>query len=190
MEVFFSFHITYILFYIITLLWILEFVFFPSKHKDKDFSERKSFKMILISIVSSIGLTIILTFANYTVLESQVFRYIGISFYLLGLVLRYVSTLYLGKYFTRDVSVEKTQSLVSNGPYKILRHPLYLGLFLLTISVPLFFGNIIAFFYSNIIMGYVLNHRMKIEEMNMELLLNDTYRNWKKDRYRFIPFIY
>jgi protein-S-isoprenylcysteine O-methyltransferase Ste14 len=104
--------------------------------------------------------------------------------------LRYISILYLGKHFTRDVEVSKTQTLISKGPYRWLRHPLYLGLFLLTISVPLFFQNWLMTILSSIAMFFMLNHRMNIEETLMEDVIGNTYIEWKKTRYRFIPWIY
>ena len=193
MAVFFQLSITHILFYLITALWILEFVIFPSKFKSDDFSESKSFKQILTMIIVTITLTVILTWIDVLRLPEsahQVFYVIGIIFYLLGLILRYSGTYYLGQYFTRDVAVSKDQELVFKGPYRKLRHPLYLGLFLLTVSVPLFFAQIGIFILATLLMGYVLNKRMTIEEANMEAILKDKYVTWKSTRYRFFPWLY
>ena len=193
MSTFFQPSIPHILFYVITILWNLEFVIFPSKFKSNDFSESKSFKQILFIIVLTITLTIGLTFFNLLRLPGafhQSFYWIGIIFYALGLILRYSGTYYLGQYFTRNVEVAKDQKLVSNGPYKKLRHPLYLGLYILTISVPLFFAQWGMFVMAVLLMGHILNKRMRIEEQGMEKVLGNTYVEWKKKRYRFIPWIY
>jgi protein-S-isoprenylcysteine O-methyltransferase Ste14 len=191
MSVFFQFDkITFYLFYIITFLWIFEFVLFPSKNETT--AEKKSFFKILAIILVSHLLTIILTFLGWFRLTttSQVFEVIALIIYAIGLSLRYISIFYLGKYFTRDVHVDKTHELISNGPYKFLRHPLYLGLLLLTISVPIFFANGFMIVVSTIMMFWILNRRMSIEESLMEEKLGSTYLHWKLSRYRFIPFIY
>ncbi len=192
MEIFFKLELPYILFYVITFFWILEFIVFPSKYESDDYSEKKSFLIILAIIISTITATIITTFLGWFTLslDTPVFRIVGILFYTLGILLRYISTLYLGRYFTRNVEVSKDQTLISHGPYRILRHPLYLGLFLLLISVPLFFANWGMFILGTLAIGYVLNQRMKIEEASMEKVLGKTYQEWKSKRYRFIPFIY
>ncbi len=190
MDTFFAPTLPHILFYIITILWILEFIIFPSKYDNGDYQEKKSFLYILAGIVTTITLTIILTWFNLFTISNYFMHFIGISFYIVGIGLRYTSSIKLGKYFTRDVQVKEDQELISDGPYKILRHPLYLGLFLLTIAVPLFFQNILMLVFAILVMGVLLNNRMQIEEKNMETVLGNKYILWKNERYRFIPFIY
>jgi protein-S-isoprenylcysteine O-methyltransferase Ste14 len=193
LDVFFKFEWPYIMFYVITVLWILEFVVFRPKFKSQENTEKRSFKQILFTIIFVITLTNILTlFDLYRLPETSLAmsRYIGISLYIIGILLRYISTITLGEYFTRDVSVEKSMVLKSHGVYRFLRHPLYLGLFLLVIAVPIFFGNYFMILAALLLMGKIINNRMQIEEMMLEKTLGETYLNWKKARYRFIPFIY
>ena len=194
MGIFFQFDkFEYILFYLVTAIWILEFFIFPSTYKQKDKSETKSFLKILAVILLSHGLTILLTYLDLFRIAGQfgyVLMIIALLTYPFGLLLRYVSIIYLGKHFTRNVEVSKTQTLVSTGPYKYLKHPLYLGLFFLTISVPLFFGNYLMVIVSSVMMFLILNHRMNIEEKLMTEAIGQTYTKWQKKRYRFIPYIY
>ena len=184
----------YYLFYSVTVLWIAEFVIFPSHLKKQSKQEKKSFFFILQFILIIIVLNFILGLLNIGILESEqtrlFFNYIGITLYVIGLSLRYISIIHLGRFFTRHVAVSDTHELISSGPYKILRHPLYLGLFLLSTSVPLFFSNMILTPLAYVLMGYILNHRMVIEEHILETNLGQTYSTWKRSRYKFIPFIY
>jgi len=192
MEAFFELNAFFILFYLITVLWIGEFIIFPSSFDADDYREKRSFFRILGGVIASILFTITLTFFGVFTLEgtgADILRVTGIIFYIIGILLRYSGSIYLGPYFTRNVSVGRTQELVSTGPYRMLRHPLYLGLFLLTVGVPLFFSNLFAIAVAFLI-GIPLNIRMKNEEKAMENVLGDTYRTWKKTRYRFIPYIY
>ena len=188
----FALDIYSIVFYLITLLWILEFVFFPSKKESG--GETKSFYVITGCIVTIISLTIISYRLNLLLISNGVLpiylRTSALITYFIGIVLKYWSSICLGEYFNRNVVVKKDQELVSNGPYGKLRHPLYLSLFMLTISVPLFYQNILLFCFSVIVMGYVLNNRMKIEEQIMEDVIGKPYTNWKSTRYRFLPFLY
>ena len=192
-SVFFSWQFAYFFFYIVTALWIAEFVVFPSKNSQADYEERHTFKQILFSVLFTVISTIALTafsIATVSGVLASVLRIIGMIAYAIGIVLRYVSTLYLGRYFTRDVQVSHDQQLIASGPYRFLRHPLYLGLFLLIIGVPLFFGNWLIIAISSIYSFTMLNTRMKIEEDNMERVLGKKYTKWKNTRYRFLPFIY
>jgi protein-S-isoprenylcysteine O-methyltransferase Ste14 len=192
-----SFFITtelhFIIFYVITILWILEFIVFPSSFKSNDYLEKKSFYFILLTIVFTIVLNFILGWYKIGVLSMSIrplFYVLGLILYSFGLIIRYTAIFTLGKYFTRDVSIDKEHQLISNGLYKRLRHPSYVGLLLLTISVPLFFSNILVLVISSVLMFLSLNYRMQLEESNMEQLIGPTYSTWRNSRYRFIPFIY
>jgi protein-S-isoprenylcysteine O-methyltransferase Ste14 len=193
MSILFQFdRLSFILFYTITFFWIGEFWIFPSQYKGKDKHETRSFLKILAMIIVSHLLTITMTIFDWFRINTpnHILMIMSLVTYPLGLGLRYISILYLGKHFTRDVEVSKTQTLISKGPYRWLRHPLYLGLFLLTISVPLFFQNWLMTILSSIAMFFILDHRMNIEEALMEDVIGNTYIEWKKTRYRFIPWIY
>jgi protein-S-isoprenylcysteine O-methyltransferase Ste14 len=183
---------SYIMFYLITVLWISEFLFFPSSYQGKDKNETKSFLLIMAFIVCSHLLSIGFSVLGWFRIERDpsILSLIAYVTYPLGLFFRYVSIIYLGKHFTRDVEVSKTQDLISKGPYRVLRHPLYLGLMLLTVSVPMFFSNWLMTILSFGSMFLILNHRMRIEEQLMEEVIGDAYVKWKETRYRFIPYIY
>jgi protein-S-isoprenylcysteine O-methyltransferase Ste14 len=117
-------------------------------------------------------------------------NYIGLALYSIGISFRYVGTLTLGKYFTRGIEIETNHQLVSNGLYTYLKHPLYLGLFLLGVSTSFVYGNYLMIIVSMLLMGSTLNYRMVLEERAMEQVIGKRYTEWKAKRYRFIPFIY
>jgi protein-S-isoprenylcysteine O-methyltransferase Ste14 len=193
MTEFFKFELNYILYYAITALWLLEFAFFPSKFKASAYSEKRSFSFISVAIVLSILPTIILVRDSLFVLPQpylMISNYIGLALYSIGITFRYVGTLTLDKYFTRGIEIETNHQLVSNGLYTYLRHPLYLGLFLLGISTSLVYGNYLMIIVSMLLMGSTLNYRMILEERAMEKIIGRRYAEWKAKRYRFIPFIY
>jgi protein-S-isoprenylcysteine O-methyltransferase Ste14 len=193
MTEFFKFELNYILYYAITALWLLEFAFFPSKFKASAYSEKRSFSFISVAIVLSILPTIILVRDSLFVLPQpylMISNYIGLALYSIGITFRYVGTLTLGKYFTRGIEIETNHQLVSNGLYTYLRHPLYLGLFLLGVSTSFVYGNYLMIIVSMLLMGSTLNYRMVLEEIAMEKIIGKRYKEWKAKRYRFIPFIY
>ncbi len=122
-------------------------------------------------------------FGDILVIDSLYFKILGLIIYFTGLLLRYWSLILLGQNFSRDVEVSDQQELISHGSYKYFRHPLYLGLFLLTIAVPLYVGNIVVFLLAIVIMLTVIRIRIREEESFMEKVLGDRYRAWKDERY-------
>lgn len=177
-----------IIFIVITILWLGEFIIFPSLEKDER-SQQKTFLIILLAILFIIGLNAAMFFWNILIIDNVLLKFSGLFLYGAGLILRYWSLILLGNNFSRDVEVSKDQELISHGPYKYVRHPLYTGLFLLTIAVPLFVGNLSVFFLAVALMYLVLNHRIEEEENFMENVLGVRYIQWKNERYKLIPFI-
>lgn len=176
------------IFIIITILWIAEFLIFPSLEKEEQ-SREKSFSLILASILFVIIVNAVMVWLDVLLIHSLAFKIIGLILYLTGLVLRYWSLILLGKNFSRDVEVYRDQELISHGTYKFIRHPLYTGLFLLTVSVPLYCGNLMVFLAAVVIMVAAINIRINEEERFMEDVLGDRYVEWKNQRSKMIPFI-
>lgn len=122
--------------------------------------------------------------------KSYSLKGISLLIYTLGLTIRYYSLVLLGENFSREVDVKKDQELVSRGLYRYIRHPLYLGLFLLTVAVPLYFGNVLMFILASLLMLWAISIRIDEEEEMMQQVLGERYKVWKDKRYKFIPFIY
>ncbi len=180
-----------ILFIAATLMWWAEFIFFPSSTQDK--KGQGSFFIIMFSILASIILSISLSRAGIGLVSGtagSIMRTGGLMIYLSGLICRYWSIKMLGLNFSRATEAEESQALVGSGLYSYLRHPLYLGLFLLTTGIPLFLTNYPAAIFSAVIMFASLNKRMQEEEELMEEVIGTRYLEWKAQRYRFLPFIY
>lgn len=181
-----------VIFITITILWWAEFRFLNSPQKS-EIRGGKSYKLIIASIFISVLLTIIFTYFSVATLPlglAEPARIIGLIFYLLGIILRYWSSYLLGQTFSRGVKEDTTQKLVDTGPYRIIRHPLYLGLLLLTIAIPIYFGNLLALLITLILMIWSVRRRIKEEEDEFLHLLGERYQQWMKDRYKLIPFIY
>ena len=181
-----------IAFYSITVLWVLEFILVPSQHSSTSFEEKRSFGFILGAIVLIIlvtGFWILLEFEFWYQAPPLWVQILGLAVYAFGLIFRYWSIKTLGAFFTRNVSVEENQTLISHGPYTLFRHPAYVGLFLLGIATPLYFGHVPGLILGILLMGFTLRHRMILEENALEKD-NPNYKTWKQSRYRFIPFIY
>ena len=181
------------LFYLANLLWILEFVFFRNKKRLGRFQEKKSFWFLIFAISFVIFSTIQLSANNLGKMNVSdiypFFQILALGFYLIGLLLRYRGSKALGENFTRHVAVSTSMNLVSSGPYQYLRHPLYLGLFLITLAFPIFVGNWLALVMGLPLLLIGFSWRMKVEELALTKI-NPQYAEWLKQRYRFIPFIY
>lgn len=92
-------------------------------------------------------------------------------------------------YTSGVIEVSEEQKVISSGPYALIRHPMYLGAFVMLIGVPLALGSWWGL-CSFIPMMIVIIWRLLDEE---KFLVNNLpgypeYRN--KTRYRLVPFIW
>jgi protein-S-isoprenylcysteine O-methyltransferase Ste14 len=182
-----------VLFYLANGLWVFEFVIFKNKKRVGRFLENKSFWFLVFAITLVIVSTIQFSSNNLGKVSSldlyPIFQVVALGFYGVGLWLRYRGSMVLGENFTRHVAVSSSMRLVSTGPYRYLRHPLYLGLFLITISFPIYIGNVFSILVGLPLLVIGFSWRMNVEELALTKI-HPQYDQWLKQRYRFIPFIY
>lgn len=92
-------------------------------------------------------------------------------------------------YASTVIQVENEQQVITTGPYSIIRHPMYLGMVIMSLFLPLALGS----YFSLIPMLFIIPitvFRIKNEE---EILLRDLkgYKDYcSKTPYRLIPLIW
>ena len=92
-------------------------------------------------------------------------------------------------YASTVIQVENEQHVITTGPYSIVRHPMYLGMVIMSLFMPLALGSYFAIIPMFFIIPIIL-FRIKNEE---EVLLGEL-RGYKdyclKTHYRLIPLIW
>lgn len=174
-----------ILFGMISLLWAVEFIFFSSPASEQE--EKKSFRYIFSAML--VAVVFILVIDPWTVADSAV-RWAGVVFYGAGVGLRLWGIIHLKEQFTRNVSVREGDRLISTGPYRLLRHPLYTGLLIIILGFALSNGSLAGFLIGGVAVGGSLLYRIRLEEAMLTEEHGDKYVNWCRKRYRLIPFFY
>lgn len=92
-------------------------------------------------------------------------------------------------YLSRTVEIQENQKVVDTGLYGIVRHPMYMALTLLLLSMPVVLGSVCAFIVF-LPFPLVLVKRIKNEEEILEKGLEGYVEYKQKVKYRMIPFIW
>ncbi|MGB6422059.1 MAG: isoprenylcysteine carboxylmethyltransferase family protein [Anaerolineales bacterium] len=90
------------------------------------------------------------------------------------------------RYASRVVEVEQEQTVISSGPYAMIRHPMYLGSLLLYILSPLALGSYWAMIPAILIIPVIIA-RIRNEESVLARDLSGYQEYMQKTRYRLIP---
>jgi protein-S-isoprenylcysteine O-methyltransferase Ste14 len=115
---------------------------------------------------------------------------IGLALFWAGISLRLWSFHALGRYFTFTVQTSVDQPVISDGPYRMIRHPSYAALLLIIIAIGLFIGNwwSLACLVIAVAVGFVF--RIRVEEQALMHNLGAGYRDYASTHKRLVPFIW
>jgi protein-S-isoprenylcysteine O-methyltransferase len=107
-----------------------------------------------------------------------------------GLVLRWYSIFYLGRFFTVNVAIHSRHEIIDTGPYRHIRHPSYSGALLAFLGLALSLDNwaSLALIMLPVLMAF--RRRIRIEERALANGLGQPYTNYMQRTKRLIPGVY
>ena len=116
--------------------------------------------------------------------------YIGLSVSLLGECIRIITVAFVPAGTSgRNTKQQKATSLNQTGIYSIVRHPLYLGNFLIFLGPFIFTGNIYGIIIFILSFWIYYERIMYAEETFLISKFGSEYENWSSKTPAFIPNI-
>ncbi len=104
----------------------------------------------------------------------------------------YLMTLWVMKvnrFASRTIQVEPGQEVISTGPYRIIRHPMYLGVSVMFLFTPLALGSYFALPAFGLIIPFVVL-RLLNEEKILRQELPGYAEYCLRTRFRLLPFLW
>lgn len=92
-------------------------------------------------------------------------------------------------YASTVIQVESEQNVISSGPYALVRHPMYLGMVIMSLFMPIALGSYISIIPMIFIIPITII-RIKNEEEILLKNLNGYNKYCSKTKYRLIPFVW
>lgn len=179
---------------ILMIVCIIVFLTQPTFHlkdgvEQKD-ADRNSVFLILLFSVISVAIPIV-EWAYFSKLPpNMIWVVVGSLFLLSGVLIRTWAIQTLGKYFTATVQIADDHQLVQTGPYRLVRHPSYLGAYLVFIGNGIFLEAWLGGLAAAIIMAYVYSIRIKAEEESLVEAFGEKYTHYRTDTQRLIPYVW
>ena len=135
---------------------------------------------------------------------------VGILLAVFGAWIRASCYKHLGRHFTFELTLQQNHQLITNGPYSVVRHPSYTGMFVFSLgSIMCLFGpgslwqtaklwtsplGLVVgglFIVYRLYVNAVLFARVAREDIVLRQEFKDEWVKWaRRTRYRLIPYLY
>lgn len=116
------------------------------------------------------------------------FRWSGVIITVVGMALEFSTQLNLGKNYSTTLHISEGQSLVTSGPYRYVRHPMYTALIMVGVGIGIL-STSWYFLIPFIATGIVVAFRIRREEEAMIEEFGDEYIQYAQVTGRFFPLI-
>ena len=119
---------------------------------------------------------------------SPVFYWAGVALMVIGFAITVWARLFLGSNWSATVTVKENHELITRGPYRLVRHPIYSGLLLAVLGSalpredPRAIAAVLVFLFG-------LLRKARIEEGRMIATFGDTYRIYRQSTKMVIPYV-
>jgi protein-S-isoprenylcysteine O-methyltransferase Ste14 len=96
----------------------------------------------------------------------------------------------LGRYFTFTVQTSGDQPVITQGPYRVIRHPSYAGIMLAVLGIGLLSGNWLSLAALVVSVAIGVVYRIDVEDRALLSDLGDDYREYAATHKRLVPYVW
>ncbi|HEX7493604.1 MAG TPA: isoprenylcysteine carboxylmethyltransferase family protein [Bacteroidales bacterium] len=115
---------------------------------------------------------------------------IGLLLVLAGIIIRWIAIIQLGKSFTVDVAITDLARLKTDGLYKRVRHPSYIGILLIVIGFSATMNSLFSFLVLFVPVLLAITYRINIEERVLTCEFGENYLLYMSKTKKLIPGVY
>lgn len=146
--------------------------------------------IILLTVLCFVGISQIVypEKGKLETLDNYLTRILGLICFIFGMLLSVWGKETLGKNWSTawECQIKEGHQLITSGPYKFIRHPIYSGLFLISLGFGLALANILSLVVLSLFpIGFYF--QAKKEEQLLESHFSDKYKSYKSKTKMFIP---
>jgi protein-S-isoprenylcysteine O-methyltransferase Ste14 len=164
---------------------------FLNTQKPREYKERRS-PVATASMTSFFILLYVTIRLRWTALEPSgwiAFRSFGLALMLFGTAFNVWGRLYLKTNWSDHVRIYDDQTLITTGPYRIVRHPLYASIIWMFYGAAIAYLNPLAALENTLLFIPAMIYRSNLEENVLHETFGDRYSNYRKKTGRFFPML-
>jgi protein-S-isoprenylcysteine O-methyltransferase Ste14 len=126
---------------------------------------------------------------DFLTVGGDVVRWLGVVLYITGGVLRIWPVFVLGRRFSGLVAIQPGHTLVTDGLYRTVRNPSYLGLLVLSLGWALAFRSLAGVLLATLML-VPLVARIRSEEALLLAQFGPEYEAYCARTWRLVPWLY
>jgi protein-S-isoprenylcysteine O-methyltransferase Ste14 len=149
---------------------------------------------VITLLVPTFGLVLAIVFKvtlpDMDMYSSVILFGLGILLAWVGIALRLWAINTLGKYFVMTIGAQAKQPVITKGPYRLIRHPSYLGGFVSVIGVSVALNSLPGTILMTGSAALVILLRVRAEERYLLKKLGKPYATYSAITKKLIPYIF
>ena len=126
---------------------------------------------------------------EFWTIDGDTVRWIGVALYAAGGALRLWPVFVLGRRFSGLVAIQPGHQLVTDGIYRVVRNPSYLGMVVLSLGWALAFRSLVGVILVAVML-IPLVARIRSEEALLRAQFGGEYEAYRSRTWRLIPGLY
>lgn len=162
------------------------------KGQESKFVPRQRVVRLLVTAMLFVAL-ILVPFADRrsigVMADSSVLRWLGLVLAAFGMGLIFWSGIALGRLYSPEVTVQDEHHMVTHGPYRLIRHPRYLGGMIQGVGLSLLFRSWIGLVLT-LVFIVVIHFRVRDEEVLMSKEFGAEWDAYCRRSWRLIPWLF
>jgi len=115
---------------------------------------------------------------------------LGVVLICSGYALRYWAILTLGRFFRFVIAIQNDHRVITNGPYRFVRHPAYTGVMLTQLGVGIALANSLSLLICLAIPMFGFIPRIQREELALTADMGAEYQDYATTTKRLIPKVW
>lgn len=174
-----------------SVFWAISAIGVKKNIRWRPWWQRSGFRLLLLVVVLLLfrARDIRHLFERYgSAFSSPVIVTIGVAICALGIAFAVWARMHLGRNWGQPMTLKEGHELVTTGPYRFIRHPIYTGILLATLGSALAVSTLWLMAFG--ISGAYFVYSARTEERLMMQQFPNEYAEYKKRTKALIPFFW
>lgn len=120
--------------------------------------------------------------------ESAIAGYTGLALTICGAALAVWARIFLGRNWSATVTIKQGHEIIRQGPYALVRHPIYSGFLLAVLGTAIAIGELRGLLALGLVfLGFWM--KLQTEEAFLEQEFGEQYLQYRQETKALIPFV-